>query len=183
VKIDVPTNLSDDSGWMGLFLYAYFSVHEDQAAIPGKPDSAISPELNCYLESNVAGSEQVVPHVLDTTKEEFRRLYTQDGFLWLSYIPRRSFPDWLNQSSCLEASCFSDWPGLMVQNCGLRFFHVHDKEEFEKIIFRCSFASKVVNLTRQSPAKVGDYPGERGVAKNQYNDIRSLPVIKKLLST
>jgi hypothetical protein len=115
------------------------------------------------LESNnVAGPEQGVLHVHATTKAEFRWLYIQDEFLWLSYIPRGSLPDWLNQSSFLKASFLSDWPGLMAQKCGLRFFHVHDEEEFEKIIFRAGLVSEVVDLVRQPAAK-----GESSGAKNQ----------------
>jgi hypothetical protein len=179
VTIDVPASLSDDKGWMGLILCAYFSVHEDQTAIPEKPDSAISQNLICSLESNVAGPQPQI-HVHGTTKEELRRLYIQDEFHWLSFIPRGSLPDWLNQSSCLEASFASDWPGLVVQKCGLRFFHVHDEQEFEKIIYRCCFVSENRGFDPSKSESRGAKKQHCKKVRCPRNQLSNLPVIKKL---
>ena len=52
--------------------------------------------------------------------------------MWLSYIPRSSFPDWLNQCNHIEASIVSDCPDLTVVKCGLRLVHQHDEEEFKQ---------------------------------------------------
>lgn len=143
VAINIPKN-----DWMGLVLCAYFSVHEDQTNIFQIPNSTISHNLICLFETDVAGLEQEL-HIHSTNIEEFMFLEIEGGFLWLSYIPRCWFPDWLNQCSCLKASIMSDWPGLMVQKCGLRFSHVHDEEEFEQIIYRCHLASENGVLTSQ----------------------------------
>jgi len=57
--------------------------------------------------------------------------------MWLSYIPRRSLPDWLNQCSCIMASIFSSSPRLTVQNCGLCLVYRHDEVEFKEAIRHC----------------------------------------------
>ena len=78
----------------------------------------------------------------------------------------------------------SDWPGLMVQKCGLRFFHVHDEEEFERIIYRCHLASENGVLTSQlllmsDDSRAEDSLGENG--QHPYNQARqsNLTVINK----
>jgi hypothetical protein len=57
--------------------------------------------------------------------------------MWLSYIPRRSLPDWLNQCSCIMASICSSNPSLTVQNCGLRLVFRHDEVEFKEAKRNC----------------------------------------------
>nr|POF05299.1 hypothetical protein CFP56_35962 [Quercus suber] len=151
--------------WMGLVLYAYFSVQEDQTNIFQNPNSTISHHLICLFETDVVGLEQEL-HIHSTNIEEFMFLEIEGGFLWLSYIPRCWFPDWLNQCSCLKASIMSDWPGLMVQKCGLRFFHVHDEEEFERIIYRCHLASENGVLTSQLLLKSDNSRAENPLGEN-----------------
>ena len=43
-----------------------------------------------------------------------------------------------NQSSQIEVSIGSDFPGLMVKKCGQRFLYQQDVEEFEQTINKCS---------------------------------------------
>lgn len=42
------------------------------------------------------------------------------------------------QSSQIEVSIGSDFPGLMVKKCGQRFLYHQDVEEFEQTIIKCS---------------------------------------------
>lgn len=156
---DIPESMCQDSDWMGLFLCAYFSVNNSPTTNLGNPDSTISHHLICHLQPDVASQEPFL-HVHRTSKEEFMWLYTKGGFIWLFYIPLGSFPDWSNQSSCMEASIISDWPGLIVQKCGLRFFHARDdQEEFEKLVFRCRLVSE--NRDFLPPLAVGNKDEEK----------------------
>uniref|UniRef100_A0A2N9HQ95 Uncharacterized protein n=1 Tax=Fagus sylvatica TaxID=28930 RepID=A0A2N9HQ95_FAGSY len=123
VTIDISTNLYNDGEWKGLALCAYFSIDDHQPF--ENPSSAISHHLVCLLETNVVG-QKLVLHVHRTAKEEFTWLDTDGGFLWLSYIPRQSFPDQFSQYSYIEASIISDWPGVIVQKCGFSFYNVLD---------------------------------------------------------
>ena len=123
MTIDETTNLYSDGEWKGLALCAYFSIDDHQPF--ENPSSAISHHLVCLLETNVVG-QKLVLHVHRTAKEEFTWLDTDGGFLWLSYIPRQSFPDQFNQYSYIEASIISDWPGVIVQKCGFSFYNVLD---------------------------------------------------------
>lgn len=141
VTIDMPKDLYGYNDWMGLVLCAYFSCHEDHITDFENFNSEVSHHLICLLETDIGDSEQLL-HINSTTCEEFIPLEVEDEFLWLSFIPRWWFQDRLGQSSCLKASIASDWPGLMVYKCGLRFFRLLDEEEFEQIIFRCHVASK-----------------------------------------
>jgi hypothetical protein len=131
---ELPTNLYDDSYWMGLALCASFSVDEDPAAILQNLDSETSCHLICLLETNIGGVEP--PHVYPPTKEDVMLLHLR-GFMWLSYIPRASLPDWLNQCSLIEASFASDLPSVTVRKCGLRLIYQHDGIEFKQIIRHC----------------------------------------------
>lgn len=133
----MPKDLYGYNDWMGLVLCAYFSCHEDH--VIENFNSKDSHHLICLLETDIGDPEQLL-HIHSTTYEEFIYFEVEDEFLWLSFIPRWWFQDRLGQSSYLKASITSDWPGLMVHKCGLRFFHLLD-EEFERIIFRCHMIS------------------------------------------
>ena len=85
--------------------------------------------LYCHLESNVGSLEPL--HAYCLAKEDVMLLHL-GGFMRLSYIPRSSFPDWLNQCNHIEASIVSDWPDLTVVKCGLRLVHQYDEEEFKQ---------------------------------------------------
>lgn len=130
VTIHLPLNLYDDSTWRGLALCVSFSVNiKDPTAILDILNSESAHHLYCHLESNVGSLEPL--HAYCLTKEDVMLLHL-GGFMWLSYIPRSSFPDWLNQCNHIEASIVSDCPDLTVVKCGLRLVHQHDEEEFKQ---------------------------------------------------
>ena len=60
----------------------------------------------------------------------------QGGFIWLSYIPRGTFQDSVNQCSRIEATVAIDFPGL-VQKCGFHLLYNHDEVEFKETIRQC----------------------------------------------
>nr|POE99863.1 hypothetical protein CFP56_35509 [Quercus suber] len=124
VTIYVPKYFYNDIDWMGLVLCANFSIQEHQTAILENPNSTVSHHLICLLETDVAGTKHLLVH--HTNYEELVWLDTEGQFLWLSCISRELLPDEFNQCDCIKASIISDWPGVMVQKCGLSFFHVND---------------------------------------------------------
>ncbi|GLT71755.1 hypothetical protein SLA2020_437520 [Shorea laevis] len=91
-------------------------------------DSQVPSNLICHLETNIGSLEPLHKYCL--TKEDLK-LLRLGGFIWLSYIPRVSFLNCLNQSSSIEASIISDCPGLTVQKCGFRILYQKDEVEFE----------------------------------------------------
>uniref|UniRef100_A0A2N9HBW6 ADP-ribosyl cyclase/cyclic ADP-ribose hydrolase n=1 Tax=Fagus sylvatica TaxID=28930 RepID=A0A2N9HBW6_FAGSY len=124
VTIDISTNLYNDGEWKGLALCAYFSIDDHQPF--ENPSSTISHHLVCHLETDVVG-QKLVLHEHRTANEEFTWLDTDGGFLWLSYIPRQSFPDQFNQYSYIKASIITDWPGVIVKKCGFSFYNSFDR--------------------------------------------------------
>nr|XP_023929824.1 uncharacterized protein LOC112041155 [Quercus suber] len=94
-----------------------------QTAIIENPNSSISHHLICVLETDGAAPEPEI-HVHRTIEKEFKWLDIEGGFLWLCYIPCCPF---LDEFSCINASIISDWPGIIVQKCGLSFYHMRDK--------------------------------------------------------
>lgn len=134
VTFKLPSNFYEDSNWLGLALCASFSVDkEDSAAIIENLETS-QLELICHLETDIGSVEPL--HVYHPTEEDFM-LFQLGMFTWLSYIPRGSLPEWLNQCTRLKASIASDCPNLAVQMCGFRLIHLHDEAEFKQTIRHC----------------------------------------------
>ena len=120
----------DDSNWMGLALYASFSIDKDGTNFK-KMVSISSPHfLYCQFGLSSASLDQI--HSCRIDYEEKIWLCNQYGFSWISYIPGEAFKDMLNQCEHITASFVSDWPGVIVQKCGLRLLHKHDELQFER---------------------------------------------------
>ena len=116
-------------GW-GLFYVLIFQSRSIKLRYLKNPNSTISHHLICLLETDVAGPKHLLVH--HSNYEEL----TEGQFLWLSCISRELLPDEFNQCDCIKASIISDWPGVMVQKCGLSFFHVND-DWFQKKRYLC----------------------------------------------
>ena len=178
MKIDLSNVFFNDSKWMGLVLCAYFSSDKHQAAIIEDPNSSISHHLICILETDLAGPELGI-HVHRTIKEEFTWLDTEGGFLWLCYIPCCPFLDRFNQCSCIKASFISDWPGIVVQKCGLSFYHMHD-DWFQEIRDHCICITEKQHMPQYfNDQLTARYKAKISRATNQLSQSH-LPVINKL---
>ena len=95
-----PSEILDDSTWRGLALCVSFSVNiKDPIAILDILNSENAHHLYSHLESNVGSLEPL--HAYCLTKEDVMLLHL-GGSMWLSYILRSSFPDWLNQCITLR---------------------------------------------------------------------------------
>jgi hypothetical protein len=139
VTIPLPPNLYDDSTWLGLALCVSFSVKEHGTTIVDIRDlPAPCNFITCLLETDICGLGHVrMFHMYRLTKEDLM-LFQPTGFIWLSYIPRESFPNWLNQSHFIKASIGTDLLGLTVHKCGFRLLYQNDETEFKETITRLS---------------------------------------------
>ena len=101
VTIPLPPSVYNDGTWMGLALCASVAVEANSAAILDIHNSETSYNLISHLETSIECAEPL--HVHHLTKEDLK-LLQQGGFIWMSYIPRDSFKESLNQCSRIEAS-------------------------------------------------------------------------------
>lgn len=124
----------DDSNWMGLALYASFSIVD--GTIFENMVSFSSPHfLYCQFELSSASLDEI--HSCRIDNEEQNWLRNQQEFSWISYIPGEAFKDMLNQCDHMKVSFVSDWPGVIVQKCGLRLLHKQDELQFERELQYC----------------------------------------------
>ena len=170
MKIDISNYFVNDNKRMGLVLCAHFSSDKHQTAIIENPNSSISHHLICVLETDGAAPEPEI-HVHRTIEKEFTWLDVEGGFLWLCYIPCCPF---LDEFSCIKASIISDWPGIIVQKCGLTFYHMGDNW-FEKIIYQIMEELHRFELNDQFTAR---YKVKISRAKHHLSQSH-LPVINK----
>jgi len=117
---------------MGLALCVSFKIDMNGNAALDIEDSETSYNLICPLEASIECGEPL--HVYCLSREHLKKLLKSRGFIWLSYIPRGSFQDSLNQCSWTEASISIDCIGLTGQKCGLRLLYKHDEVEFKETI-------------------------------------------------
>ena len=101
--------------------------------LPSNAIQETSYNLICHLETNIECVEPL--HVHHITKEDLK-LLRQGGFIWLSYIPRGTFQDSVNQCSRIEATVAIDFPGL-VQKCGFHLLYNYDEVKFKETIRQC----------------------------------------------
>ncbi|KAG2669482.1 hypothetical protein I3760_14G037100 [Carya illinoinensis] len=90
-------------------------------------------------------------------------LFQLGMFMWVSYIPRGSLPEWLNQCTRIKASIASDCPNLAVQKCGFRLINLHDEVEFKQTIRHC----------------VASLSDAWGLERGQYISLELLKAIKE----
>ncbi|KAB1202644.1 hypothetical protein CJ030_MR8G020264 [Morella rubra] len=149
VRFDTPENWYNDSTWMGLALCASFSVLEQYTTIEVNPDSHLSNyHLTLSLKTDIGCLERFQVYRLDRTD---LWLLESGGLGWLAYIPRGSFPDWLNLCTWIETSIAANYPGLRMSKCGFRLVYQNDKKAFKK---RLEYANKkrAFGMILQCPA-------------------------------
>ncbi|KAK9995025.1 hypothetical protein SO802_024728 [Lithocarpus litseifolius] len=138
VTIDISQNLYDDNNWIGLALYASFSIPKDYTAVMKNPNLVKwSHFLYCQLQTSRAGQDDQI-RVCQINDEETNWLFTLYGFTWISYIPGEAFKDMLHQCDHIKASFVSDWGGVTVQKCGVRLLYQHDQLQFERELQNCN---------------------------------------------
>ena len=128
---------------MGLALCALFEVDKDVTDVDYIVNSKNSYSLICHLETKIGS---VKPRHIYCPTQQHLMLSHLGGFIWLSYIPHGSFPDWLYDYD-VTVSFTTNCLGLISQKCGLRPLFQHDDEEdFKKIINHCENSMPDVSL-------------------------------------
>ena len=138
MRFCLTRKLYNDTTWMGVALCALFLVAKDELDVNDIMDLKTSFKLICHLKaSNGPNDLSVKPrHIYWPTKEDLM-MSLQRGSIWLSYILRGSFPDWLYDCTCIKVSFKINIHGLKVQKCGLRLLYQHYEVNFKKIIRDC----------------------------------------------
>lgn len=128
----------NDSTWVGFAICAYFLFDKNQTSVLDILDSENSYNLICHWQTNIGS---VKPrHVYCLTKNDL--ILSQLGvFVWLSYIPCGSFPDWLEHCIRIEVSFATNCPGLKAFKCALRPLYKHSEDEFKKLVMYCMKSS------------------------------------------
>ncbi|XP_040997413.1 uncharacterized protein LOC121243362 [Juglans microcarpa x Juglans regia] len=138
VGFELPPDLYNDSHWLGLAMCASFWVYEDDKAAHVKMLDLGNPHyLLCLLDTDIGSVEPDLHSHRPFTEEEIK-LVRQGEIMWLSFIPKGSLPEWLNQCTRIEASIASDCPSLRVHKCGFRLLYQHDEVEFKETIRHCN---------------------------------------------
>ncbi|KAG6620988.1 hypothetical protein I3842_Q046300 [Carya illinoinensis] len=138
MTIELPPIMHNRSKWDGLLICASFTFQENQIEFLEGLESEISHHLICFLDTDIDSLRPI--HVYRTAKQEFKWLHL-NGFIWLFYIPSWWLPDRIQCCNNIEVSIMSDWPGWIVNNCGLRFLSTEDSGNFMQLLlpFRVSF--------------------------------------------
>ncbi|KAG2666088.1 hypothetical protein I3760_15G039000 [Carya illinoinensis] len=131
VTMELPTNMHNDSEWDGLLICASFTFQENQIEFLESLESEIPHHLICFFDTDIHSLRPI--HVYRTAKQEFKWLHL-NGFIWLYYIPIWWLPNGIQCCNHLEVSIISDWPGLIVNNCGLRFLSRQDSADFMQLL-------------------------------------------------
>ena len=137
MTIDLPPNLFQDSNWMGLILYAFFSIQGDPGPIFS---SELIPHF-LYCQFVTSTGDCIGVEICHTSREEITWLYNLGGFIWITYIPGEASGAAWRQLSHVEASFVSEWPSVIVKKCGFRLLYQHDQEQFERKLKHCNCLS------------------------------------------
>ena len=143
VTIDLPSNLYHDNNWMGLVLYASFSIHGDPNIILKNRVAESSDHFlycQCQMMPNM-DDEQISCH---TRGEEITWLLNLGEFIWVCYVPGEIIKNLLDHSSHTQASFVSDWPDLIVHKCALRLLYQHDQVQFNQELQDCMIVKNLV---------------------------------------
>ena len=136
MTIGIPPNLCDDNNWMGLALYALFSMHGDKEVFQYILMSEIPQFLYCQLGTSVAGLDNEIL-ACHTSGAEIVWLNNQGEFILICYVKRQPLEHMLRQCSHIEASFVSNWPGVMVQECALYLMYRDDMPQFQQNMKQC----------------------------------------------
>ncbi|XP_065631192.1 uncharacterized protein LOC136068235 isoform X1 [Quercus suber] len=161
--MDLPSNLYHNSNWMGLVLYASFSIQGDINFILSNLNSGKSHSLYCQCQMSMANvDDQTI--AFSTSKEEITWLLELGEFIWISYVPGEPFKNMLQHCSHIEASFVSDWSGVTVQNCALQLLYQRDQVQFEQELKHCN------NLIRENRELVRKQQEDRKKRKQYHVD-------------
>ena len=140
---------------------AYFSDSET-TDIDHNSDPEIVPHVTliCQFETE---NGSLRPHRHHQTTEEDLNLLRREGFVWLSFLPRRWFyeanneaPYQLNECRVMKAAFESDIRGVCVRRCAFRLLYQHEVEEFKQTIRHC-----VLNTSSPCDKKISESSADK----------------------
>ena len=135
--MDLPSNLYHNNNWMGLILYASFSIKGDSNFILSNLNSGESHSLYYQFQMSMANvDDQTI--AFSTSEEEITWLLEIGEFIWISYILGEPFTIMLQLCSRIKASFMSDWLGVIVYNCALQLLYQQDQVQFEQELKQCN---------------------------------------------
>nr|POE69813.1 disease resistance-like protein csa1 [Quercus suber] len=175
MTIDLPSNLYHNRNWMGLVLYASFSIHGDPNIVYSNLVSGKSHFLYCQCQTSMANVDNQ-PIAFSTNKEEIKWLLNLGEFIWICYVPGEPFKNMLPHCTHIEASFVSDWPGVIVQNCALQLLYQHDQLQFEQELKHChnliSQKWKLVRKQLEDQKKINEqYHVDEGLQRIIFSNI------------
>ena len=139
VAIDIPPNLYNDNNWMGVALCVCFSFGGNRETLLENLVSEIPHFLYCQFRRTVAGGiDDELSLGCSISKAAISWLLNVGEFIWISYVPGETCKNILRQCNRVESSFVSDWPGVMVQDCGLRLLYQCDLVEFKQKLEQCN---------------------------------------------
>jgi hypothetical protein len=183
VTIGIPPNLCDDNNWMGLALFALFSMHGDKEAFQSNLMSEIPQFLYCQLGTSVAGLDNEIL-ACHTSGAEMEWLNNQGEFIWICYVSREPLEYMLRQCSHIEASFVSDWPGVTVQACVLSLVYLHhllqfqpNMKQFNLILEKSDFESQfLADQEKTNGQNLGDEAGPPTTSSSNGNYFKRRPI-------
>lgn len=180
MTIDLPPNLYQDSNWMGLILYAFFSIQGDPDAIIKNFSSELIPHF-LYCQFVTSTGDCIRVKICHTSKMEISWLYNLGGFIWITYIPGEASDDARGQLSHIEASFVSDCPSVIVKKCGFHLLYQHDQEQFERKLKHCNcllsdYEDSHFQFLAAQDKRTGHNPdNEAGRGRNVHSNRRVVP--------
>ena len=121
--MQLPSDLHDNSRWMGFTVYAIYTVQKQEAGLSCMQDFTILLRFSCLstIDEVPLLTYTAFPLSRDAFDESSQRLL-------VFYIPRLLCE--MNRCSHIEALFESDNPSLEVEMCGIRLVYEQDVEDF-----------------------------------------------------
>ena len=134
IRIKLPCNLQRDGRWMGIAVYAYYTVQERPAISGDNKD--LTSFLNFY--------NPLVSHRVCLTRhrvfQESKDIFVESSHrILVFYIPNVLLR--LEECQHIGASFEHNKPDVQVKECGIRLVYEQDVEKFVQTLAQCMLES------------------------------------------
>ena len=140
IKMDWPPNLHDNPRWMGLAVYALYTIDKQRDVSSYKQN----PTVFLRIFSLSASGEVPLAPGIDIPLSKDICMKPLQQILSIFYIPRKVFQ--LNRCSHIWASFRSDNRDVKVQMCGIRLVFEHDVEGYLQTLVQCMLEIPTADL-------------------------------------
>ncbi|XP_060669073.1 uncharacterized protein LOC107417682 isoform X3 [Ziziphus jujuba] len=132
--VKLPPNLKNDKNWLGIAVCVAFSVNEHPNLILDE-ELEVSFRVLCHMHTDQGWCLDLAP-VFPVTKDNFKWSCV-GGFIWLTYIPSSLLLPELKGQSYIVIDIYSECPGVLTKNLGVRLLYQQDVEEFKQSLSKC----------------------------------------------